>query len=211
MTTVVLLGYSCAGKSRIAGEVCKRWPTVESLDSDAMIAEPYGGHIYQMFFSLGRAGALDQIERSENDFLDSVSPSDNSRVIAAGPNLPNRVRWPSFVRRVDPTFIYLVLTPEEECEALLARRAQHSRDPAIAKNPLFGSWDEGLTTSHQADGVWKELDQSTALQNIETEMAPSTLLYERYTPVQSRFTKEERWNKTPNPVVLAIGHLLNLA
>lgn len=191
--------------------MCERWPIVESLDSDATIAEPYGGHIYQMFFSLGRTEALRQIELSEGDVLDSIEPSDNPRVIAAGPALPSRTQWPSFVQRVKPTFIYLALTAEEECEALLARRANHACDPAIAQNPLFGSWDDGLTTTRGADGLWGEVDYPTALQNIWTEMAPLTRVYEQHTPAQYRFTKEERWDKTPNPVVLAIGQLLNLS
>ena len=59
--TVLLLGYSCAGKSTIVREVRDRWPEVEGLDSDDWVAEPYGAHIYEVFFRLGRLAALDQV------------------------------------------------------------------------------------------------------------------------------------------------------
>src|SRR5438309_440172 len=114
MATVVLLGYSCAGKSTIVKEVLDRWPQVEGLDSDAWVAEPYGGHIYNVFFRLGRLAALHQIAHREREFLDSLLPVETARLIAAGPSLPSREnQWSAFVGRVQPEFIYLTLTAEE--------------------------------------------------------------------------------------------------
>jgi len=208
--TVLLLGYSCAGKSTIVREVRDRWPEVEGLDSDDWVAEPYGAHIYEVFFRLGRLAALDQIAYREGLFLDALEPVDGPRVIAAGPALPSRKEWTAFVGRVQPTFVYLELTPEEELIALRGRRAKHADTPGIAGHRLFGSWDEGLTTIRQPGPTWADVDDAEALENIRREMRQLVAIYEQHTDVEHRYSKEARWGFESNRIVEDIGRLLRV-
>ena len=64
MPTVVLIGFSCAGKSNVAAAARKRWGSdITTLDSDDWIAAQHqdnmiGKHIYGLFLKLGREAAL---------------------------------------------------------------------------------------------------------------------------------------------------------
>ena len=207
--TVVLLGYSCAGKSTIADDVCERWPEVDSQDSDRWVSKPYGDHIYNMFIQLGRDNALSKIEQREGEFLDSLLPVDGPRIIAAGPALPSRPQWSSFVRRVQPTFVYLVMSEEEELDALERRRIKHLAIPAIAGSRLFGSWNQDLTTRYD-NGRWVLVDRSTALANIRREMAKLVDIYESHAEPEHTYTQDERWGPKLPEVVDEVGHLLQV-
>jgi len=214
MATVVLLGFSCAGKSSLATEVCNRWPDVSKLDSDAWIAKPYGEppHIYEMFFQLGRDQALHEIAHRERLFLDELNESDHPRLIAAGPALPSRQpQWGHFVDRVRPRSVYLVQTPEEVLAGLRERRACHLRNAQIAAHPLFGSWDQEVTTQAVAGNGWEEVDDVTALTNIAREMGSLVSHYQNLTPPEYRHLKSEvRQGQGREQVLNDIGHLLGV-
>jgi shikimate kinase len=180
MATVVVLGYSCAGKSRILRDAQDRWPEVEALDSDKWLASPYGGHIYNIFFSVGREAALEMIAHREREFLGSLQPVVNPRLIAAGPILPAREpQWSAFCGRVGPRLVYLEQTPEEGLDSLRERRARHASEPGVGTHPLFGSWDEDVTTARLPDGTWADVDDDTAIANIRRQMAQLEEIYLR--------------------------------
>jgi shikimate kinase len=187
MPTVVLLGFSCSGKSTVVEQTTKKQlNTVESKDSDEWVAEPYGGHIYDIFFGLGRQEALRVIERREREFLLSFTPSTTRCLIAAGPAVPSRdPEWQSFVARVQPEFLYLELTPDEALTRLRKRRRHHSEDPRLANQLGFGSWDEGVLT-RETDGVWRDVSDAEALANIRRHMSLLVERYEALTPDPKR-------------------------
>src|SRR4051812_11038544 len=90
LPTIVLMGFSCAGKSTILREASLRWPAVRTIDSDEHIAESFGGHIYNTFLEFGRERALDLIEAGERNLLNSLMDEESPRLLAAGPALPSR-------------------------------------------------------------------------------------------------------------------------
>lgn len=97
MGTVVLLGFSTAGKSTILKEFSKlHGGKVEAIDTDKRIAELDHGHIYDIFFErvseAYREAALKYIERREGEVLDNISATSKPRLIAAGPSIPWRER-----------------------------------------------------------------------------------------------------------------------
>lgn len=205
MATVALLGYSCAGKSTIVRQVTERWPEVEGVDSDKWVAQPHE-HIYEVYFEHGSLGAKHHVDYRERTFLNSLEPVDGPRIIAVGPAVPSRrPQWDAFVDRVKPTFIYLVLSPEEELARLRARRTQHARDTKIAHNPEFGAWDSGLTTERTNAGTWAEVDNATALKNIRQHINGLVPIYQHHTDAEHRYQA-----KDGSSVIQEVGRLLQV-
>ena len=147
MKSVVLLGFSTTGKSSIIKRFTEKYGNhLTAIDSDAVVSEPYGGHIYKLFLSL-REGtstrrALDEIAKREKDFLRNVGDLDRPLLIAVGPAVPSREpEWHNFVTRVRPCCFYLKKTAEDVLDGLRNRRNKHSSDQSLAIDPGFGCWD----------------------------------------------------------------------
>lgn len=87
--TVVLIGYSCSGKSEVGKAVKKacasRNISLDYRDSDEEIARMYGdGSIAGIFISQGRPKAMQIIETAEASFLDSFVYSSVARLVVTG-------------------------------------------------------------------------------------------------------------------------------
>jgi shikimate kinase len=207
--TVVLVGFSCSGKSSLIDEVREWDDDVELLDSDKEVAKGYvakgydnEGHIFQMFLDLDRLDALNVIKRREREFLDQLpTTTTKPRLIAAGPALPSRdPEWTNFKERVGPSFIYLEITPQQALERLRKRRERHQATlpDDVVNHERFGSWDQHVTTELAPDGRWHEVDDAMALSNIQDAMRLLVEMYESLTPDpdhrfnQARLSGEDR-------------------
>jgi shikimate kinase len=204
MRTIVLIGLSCVGKSTIA-EMVKSRIDVEVVDSDAIVSEPSGGNIYKIFLEHGRKDALKIIESRERQFLRGFTPlTDRPCLVAAGPALVSREpEWSEFVERVQPQFVYLYQRPDQVLTGLRRRRSGHLEDGSIAEHPNFGCWDEMVTTAPTGDGRWEEVDDETALVNIEREAKLLTDLFDVCRP-QIRFDRPEEGHFGPEVVDMII-------
>lgn len=182
MKCVVLLGFSTTGKSTILRHFREHHgEALETLDSDTQISQPDGGHIYNIFLRYRQGGstaaAISTIENRERELLRTVMPTTNQMLIASGPSLPIRQPdWRYFLDRVCPVCFYLDKEPEDVLDGLLWRRTQHLKDTALASNPGFGCWDQGVTTEY-SDGRWVELDRDRALANVRSIMSCMVQIY----------------------------------
>ena len=193
-------------------DVVKAWPNagIIGLDSDRWVSKPYGEHIYNMFFELGRSAALVQIEARERAFLSSLEPTDAPRLIAMGPAVPSRhPQWQDFCDRVRPTFIYLDQSAGDVLTALRKRRADHAADPNIANHPLFGSWDDDVTTADSGGG-WVEVGDAEALANVRRHMRQLEAIYKRYTDPSHVYPREVHRGLGHDRVIEEVGTLLGL-
>jgi shikimate kinase len=155
VATVALLGLSTAGKSTVLRHFTDiMGDSVDTRDSDAIMSQEFGGHIYLLFSALvegrDREKALAHIERSENEILASLQPQAKPRLIAFGPAVPSRSEWGSFIERVNPVVFQLELSVDEVLIGLAERRARHLR-AGLEPLPGFGSWDEDVTTEYDSD------------------------------------------------------------
>ena len=216
MKTVVLVGFSCAGKTTVGKAVKARWG-VEVRESDVTIAspesqgEPHPGdpHVYKVFFAHGRERALELIEQREREFLRELKPSSAAQLVVTGPAVPSRIPdWEDMIARVRPEFVYLELTPDEALGGLFERRATHAAIPDVARHPLFGSWDEGVTTYH-VDGAWRAYTPAEALVNVTEAMRQLRVMYEAATPAANRFAVVGRDDPAAKEeLVCRVGSLL---
>lgn len=210
MPIVVLLGFSCAGKTTVLEAAKERWPDLQTLDTDREIAG--GGdddHIYDLFIESGRA-AVHKIGRRENRLLASISPTDVPLLIAAGPALPSRSEWVPFVARCHPVCVHFEMTPEDVLEGLQRRRERHEAI-GCGNRPNFGSWDEDVTTRSTPDGAWVLVDRATALANVERHMDGLIPRYEAAS--RFRWPIAERHGPNGRPaesLMLQLSELLGL-
>lgn len=185
MGTVVLMGYSTSGKSTILRKLALRsGRCLKTVDTDKLIANDYGGHIYNVYLRLtkgpNRQAALHYVRKKETRLVNALVPMNTPRLIAAGPALPSRdPEWNLFVERVKPVCFYLEMTAQEVYKGLHRRRSGHLKCVEIRDDPSFGCWDEGTTTKYE-DGRWVPVSEQDAMANIEQEMSPSVKIYERY-------------------------------
>ena len=185
MATLVLIGFSCAGKTDDARATVKLLKkqgiaTAVVVDSDKWIAKHAGRtNVWDIHYRYGRDEALRRIEAAERLFLNSRQPTDEVEVIAAGPFLPVREpEWSDFVARAQPSIAYLKVSATEATKRLLGRRrgmlkkSQH-------KNASFGCWDEDVLTDF-IDGKWSESDPAVIEKRITTHLSRLDPVYERW-------------------------------
>ena len=183
MGTVVLLGFSTAGKSHILRHFKNVMGSgIDTLDSDSEMSKDFCGHIYHLFSKLvdgvDRSRALACIGDRENAMLRWLQPTVKPRLIAFGPAIPSRPEWVEFLQRVQPAVFYLELSECEVREGLRGRRDKHLED-GLESLPAFGSWDEDVTTVLDAEsGRWVPIeDEEIVCGNIRRHMAGLTHLY----------------------------------
>lgn len=157
MGVVVLIGFSCTGKSTMVNDLREdaNFNGVEFVDTDQLIAAEAGGNIFRVFLNRvegdNRRPALDFIEAQENAFLSDFSPQANC-VIAAGPSIPNRTLFGNFISRTNATCIWLSISGQTAAARLVARQERIANDnPEMATNPNFGSWNFPHLVSFDAD------------------------------------------------------------
>lgn len=183
MGTVVLLGYSTAGKSSILNHFKSVMGNrIETIDSDSEMSKEYGGHIYLLYSTLvegqDRNKALACIEDRENAILRWFQPAPRPRLIAFGPAVPSRHEWEGFLKRIRPTVFYLELSECEVQEGLRLRRDKHIRD-GLESLPAFGSWDEDVVTTYDEDSErWVPINNDKKVySNIQRHMSGLMPLY----------------------------------
>ena len=178
MKCVVLLGFSTTGKSRIVKAFdCDRYKDkLRVLDSDQEISAQHDNHIYNIYMTYSKsngdtAGAITEIESLEESFLKGLyeNATDLPLLLAAGPFLHQRKEWKIFFDRLQPTCFYLEKEPEHILCGLLERHYNHRQDPKLAENPLFGCWDNNVTTEFK-DGKWVLLPWDKALENVKKHL-----------------------------------------
>jgi shikimate kinase len=200
--TVVLVGFSTSGKSTLRRELRTTYgDTFEFIDTDVELGRPYGGHVRDMYLALRQgtdtSPALDFVQRTERDILNSIAPGEKPLLVVTGPFVPLReLEWSSFVSRVNPIIYYLRLSPDEAYEGLLDRRSRGSDE--IKAVDGYGCWDEGSMTYFNATtGKWDDLPEAFARPNMQRLMAANVAVYQRFASAERtydvrRLTPEQR-------------------
>ncbi|SMO58734.1 shikimate kinase [Solitalea koreensis] len=177
--TVILTGFSTAGKSHYLREICKinLYP-IYFLDSDKFVSKEFDGHIYNIFMKLGREDAIRYIETKEQEFIQHLSDIKVPTLVAAGPFLLIRDGWDNYVTNFRPQIIYLKKSLENIHKDLSARKADQ-KNTLDVRNPNFGSWDLSVTTEIK-DGTYQDIPDSSALANIKEHLTRIVPIYEKF-------------------------------
>lgn len=171
--TIVLLGFSTTGKSRILNDLkTKRLVNVDFIDTDTEIAKNHDGHIYNVFIDLfdssdpiDRKKSLTYIENSEKRIIDNLCKySTQNRLIAPGPFLPFRQNFQKFINFSHPEFIFLKTDAENVYNGLIKRHERQIKE-GLDKYPHFGCWDLDVTKGYQ-NGRYILLPKQIAINNI---------------------------------------------
>jgi len=178
--TIILIGFSTAGKSHYLREIEKLYPKeFNYLDSDKYISNDYDGHIYNVFMQLGRIDALKYIETKEIDFLNYAKDNtDKPQLIAAGPFLVIRNGWKEFVAKRKPFIVHINKGVEAIYEGLHERRA-HQISTLDNSNSNIGCWDDNVTTK-LINGIYEDISKSEAIENISGHFNRITPTYKSY-------------------------------
>lgn len=186
MAVVVLVGFSCAGKSSILDPLEKQLEKTLSeeqksefgvLDTDKEITKtdyPDGG-IYSVFLEktvgADSSAALHYIAQREKQIL--LSPGlKKYAVVAAGPMLlSHSSEWKSFCEANRPEIFWLKLSPKRTLERLKARQERYKtklfNGNVASEHSNFGCWnDQILTRYDQETKQWISTDEATQLDKI---------------------------------------------
>jgi len=189
MKTIVLMGFSTAGKSsisRLLEENPKYNELIDFKDSDKYIAsqfDPIKPNIYKIFLNLtkvsiqnniiviDRAEVFEYINKKAKEFLRKLltinSTSKKCRIKAGCPflNSDNNNEWSEFIKTAKPDYILLKITAQRAYKKLIERHISQSKNPEICNHPNFGSWDLGVTKAFDTNR-FKLLREEDALNNI---------------------------------------------
>jgi len=179
MATVILIGFSTSGKSYYLKQIEKNYPGQFSLiDSDEFISANYDGHIYNIFLTLGRQKAIEEIERRETEFIQMLPDIKEDLLIAAGPFIVIRDGWDEFVRENNPYIIFLDRKAETVYESLNVRRLKQKQELDI-QNPNFGSWDLDVLVNFE-NGKYLDLPKEKVVEKIQTHINNLLPIYRYY-------------------------------
>ena len=147
---------------------------INILDSDVYVAEEHHGHIYDIFYDMtvgeNTKIAMSYIFARQDEFLKRIVATDYPQVIIAGPWLHRSAFWKPFVERTKPTCILIQISAEKATNGLLRRRKAH-QDSDVGLNPLFGCWDNGVTTQYSLQKCrWIQIPYSDAVKNVSRLM-----------------------------------------
>lgn len=159
MGVVVIVGFSCTGKSTLVKKLQDDSDCIdiEFVDTDYEIAKNAGGHIYNLFIERGHQGAIEFVNDQEKQFLTDFTPS-RKCVIAAGPLIPRRAEFGDFLTRVNGTCIWLTIRAEEAAERLVARQERIGKEnPQLLSHPNFGSWNWPHLTERNEETLFYSL------------------------------------------------------
>lgn len=178
--TVVLIGFSTAGKSHYSDKIESLNPfEISFQDSDKFLSKEYGGHIYNIFMSLGREEAIAYIEKKEKEFISHLSSSGSTpTLVAAGPFLLIREGWENYYRTHNPFVIHLNKKPESVFKGLIKRKIDQKNKLDIS-NPNFGSWDKDVTTQ-EMNGKYVDNSDEDSLKNITRLIKDIEPYYAKY-------------------------------
>lgn len=181
MTTLVLVGFSCSGKTTISNALAESVPGLDRFDTDEWVAKHNGvEHIWELPYRYGRRVALQRIAQSERFFL-RTHVADGTQIIAAGPFVPTHTDdWERFVTRTDAKVVLITISPAEATKRLLKRRQSMIDDTAInSDHPMFGSWDDGVTTERLTpDGSWTLRSQTDSEDSVTDLIASLRTIYQ---------------------------------
>lgn len=174
MATIVLLGFSTAGKSHYKGQLEKEYPHIDTADSDKYVAKEFG-NIYKIFTELNRDKALRYIETKENEFLLNIPESKNI-LIAAGPALVARANFNRFHQTHNPEYFYLKREPENIYNDLIKRHYEQLKIEELASNESFGCWDLDVTKEFR-NKKYILIEKDLAISNITRHLSQLERFY----------------------------------
>jgi len=207
-SSVILLGFSTAGKSFYLNRIEKEYPNEFSfLDSDKFVSSAHHGHIFNIFMEIGRDAAITYIENKEKEFIQFVTNYNGKPLlIAAGPFLVIRDGWDKLIANKNPFIIHLDKDPDNIYQGLLQRREKQKEILDIS-NPNFGSWDKDVTTQIN-NGVYQDISTNAALENIKEHLIRINPIYQNYRhlTVESETLKSDT-GKQQEIIDLIIGKL----
>lgn len=194
MGVVVLIGFSCAGKSRIL-EPLKEYisekglPKPHEVDTDKKITElDYpGGGIYSVFLDKtvedNTEPAIEYIVRREKEVLKELLNLESPAIVAAGPLILQRQpEWKEFVSKHKPRIVWLRLNPRRTVLGLKHREGRY-KDRSFNGLPAsthssFGSWNKNILNTYDSESkTWKSLDE---LKQIEATTSYMKYFAETY-------------------------------
>lgn len=180
--TVVLVGFSCSGKSTVGEEIEKKFLTnIDILDSDKMISAKYGSDIAEIFLNHEREDAVALIEGEERKILDEIHPKGNPCLVVAGPNLVLRdPQWEDFLARNNPVVFYLQVSPKMCYDRLKGRHDTYVKKYANhPRRDRIGSWNKGILCDVDEHGEYQDFLREDALKLIPVLMREQVLRYEK--------------------------------
>ncbi len=174
MGVVVLIGFSCAGKSRILAPL-KEQLNKEGrelpllIDTDEKITEhdyPDGG-IYSVFLDRTVADntqpAMDYIVQREKEVLTELLTITPPAIVAAGPLILQRQpEWSQFLAKHKAKIIWLRLNPKRTVAGLKDREGRyqkrlHNGKPS-SEHSSFGCWNKDiLNTFDKETNLWRAM------------------------------------------------------
>lgn len=169
MRQIIFIGFSTTGKSTLINKIADKFPNRTKFDTDKAIAKDFTESIANIYYSSKTLADTHKfIEGQESAVLFALTKAADNLVIAAGPGIPFRPAFQTYVQTKQP-HVVLIERPAEEIYKSLLDRRNEMKSEKEHQRPDFGIWDIGV----MVDDKLVDYPRETAIQKIQS------LLYDR--------------------------------
>ena len=180
MRQIIFIGFSTTGKSTLINKIADKFPNRIKFDTDKIIAKDFGDSIANIYY--GNKNLADThkfIEGQESDVLFELANTADNLVIAAGPGIPFRSAFPTYIQSKQPHVVLIERPADEIYKSLLDRRNKMKTDTEHQR-PDFGIWDIGVMIDDKLNDYPIEI----AIQKIQSLLDQRQESYNKYSTLK---------------------------
>ncbi len=180
MRQIIFIGFSTTGKTTLINKIADKFPNRTKFDTDKVIAKDFDESIANIYYSnKNLADTHEFIEGQESAVLSALTNAADNLVIAAGPGIPFRSAFQTFVLKKKPHVVLIERPASEIYESLLDRRNKMKAEKEHHR-PDFGAWDIGV----MVDEELADYPRETAIQKIQSLLDQRREYYNKFTTIK---------------------------
>lgn len=180
MKQVIFIGFSTTGKSTLINNLSIKFPNRIKFDTDEEIAKNFGGSIANIYYSNENINDTHSyINNQESTVLINLMNTSNNLMIAAGPGIPLRSEYSTYVKTKQP-HIVLIERPAEDIYRGLLERRNNMKKETVHQRKEFGIWDVDVMVDKKLEEFSKEI----AIKNIQSLLDQRQDYYNKFSPIR---------------------------
>jgi shikimate kinase len=164
MRQIIFIGFSTTGKSTLINKISDKFPNRAKFDTDKAIAKDFNNSIANIYYAHNEITDTHKfIEDQELAVLIQLTKADDNLIIAAGPGIPFRTTFSTYIQTKQPHVVLIERPAVEIYDSLLERRNKMKAE-AKHQRADFGIWDIGV----MVDDKLVDYPPLTAIKNIQS-------------------------------------------
>ncbi len=179
MKQIIFIGFSTTGKSTLINKIAENFPNREKFDTDKKIAKNFGSIANIYYANKDLAETHKFIEEQESAILLELTNAAENLIIAAGPGIPFRPTFETYIKVKQP-HVVLIEKPIEEIYTSLLNRRKDMRAKEEHNRSDFGIWDIGV----MVDETLVDYSREIAIQKIKDLLDDRQKFYDKFSTLK---------------------------